>query len=131
MQVTTFSVCPCPVAVGVAPGAASSAGSGGFSGQADAAVAMLAGVTTAGTVELVTLQRGLLQPLHASISASIGEHNLITTPYTSHAIDVCREYIRPRTGLVLVPFPASVKVSEMAPCSEACCSPFMPPSQLP
>ena len=80
LQVTTFSVCPCPVAVG--PGASAAAGQvpGSFPGQADAAVGMLAGVTTVGTVELLTVQRGLLQPLHASISASIGDQPITKVP---------------------------------------------------
>ena len=61
---------------------------GGSQTSPEAAVGMLAGVTTAGTVELVTLQRGLLQPLHASISASIGPPNGHTS--TLHWLDDVR-----------------------------------------
>ena len=62
VQVTTFSVCPAPVA------AAQLAGQ-----DSPAPVAVLAAVTASGTVELVTLRKGALQPLHASISASLGD----------------------------------------------------------
>ena len=78
LQVTTFSVCPCPVAA-PAP-----------SGSPDAAsMAVLAAVTASGTVELVTLRRGALQPLHASITASLGER--------PHAWPVCEGCMAGRT----------------------------------
>jgi hypothetical protein len=60
-RITTFSVCPAPVAL---PGAA-----GG------AAIAAVAAATAAGSIEIVVVQQGALLPLHLSISASLAAHS--------------------------------------------------------
>ncbi|KAI3424707.1 hypothetical protein D9Q98_008096 [Chlorella vulgaris] len=60
-RITTFSVCPAPVAL---PGTA-----GG------AAIAAVAAATAAGSIEIVAVQQGALLPLHLSISASLAAHS--------------------------------------------------------
>ena len=69
-SVTTFSVCPVAVGVGMLgmPGGPPSASSG-WGGDA---VAVLAAVTAAGNVEFVTLQRGAVCPLMGTVSVSLG-----------------------------------------------------------
>lgn len=68
--VTTFSICPTPVAVGVA-GVPSGVPSM-MSGPGGDAVSVMAAVTTAGNVELVTVCRGSLMPLLGTVSVSLG-----------------------------------------------------------
>lgn len=63
--VSTFAVCPVPVAVAGDRG--SSSGRGG-----DAAV-VLAAVTAAGGLEVATVRRGTLSQLAATVSMSLGE----------------------------------------------------------
>ncbi len=69
-SVTTFSVCPVAVGVGMLgmPGGPPSASSG----RGGDAVAVLAAVTAAGNVEFVTLQRGAVSPLMGTVSVSLG-----------------------------------------------------------
>lgn len=69
--VTTFSICPSPVGVGVAGVPAGPPSS--MSGPGGDAVAVIAAVTSAGNVELVTVQRGALMPLMGTVSVSLGE----------------------------------------------------------
>ncbi|BDA45713.1 probable WD repeat-containing protein 11 at C-terminar half [Coccomyxa sp. Obi] len=71
-SVTTFSVCPVAVGVGMLgmPGGPPSASSG----RGGDAVAVLAAVTAAGNVEFVTLQRGSVSPLMGTVSVSLGAH---------------------------------------------------------
>ena len=71
-SVTTFSVCPVPVGAGWAGDLNQPSGQSGEGGDA---VAVLAAVTSAGNVELITLQRGSLTPLSSAISVSLGELN--------------------------------------------------------
>ena len=68
-SVTTFSVCPVPVGAGWAGDLNQPSGQSGEGGDA---VAVLAAVTSAGNVELITLQRGALTPLSSTISVSLG-----------------------------------------------------------
>lgn len=68
-SVTTFSVCPVPVG---AAWAGNSNQPSSQSGEGGDAVAVLAAVTSAGNVELITLQRGSLTPLSSAISVSLG-----------------------------------------------------------
>lgn len=68
-SVTTFSVCPVPVGAGWAGDLNQPSGQSGEGGDA---VAVLAAVTSAGNVELITLQRGALTPLTPTISVSLG-----------------------------------------------------------
>lgn len=68
-SVTTFSVCPVPVGVGWAGDLSQPSSQSGEGGDA---VAVLAAVTSAGNVELITLQRGALTPLSSAISVSLG-----------------------------------------------------------
>ena len=68
-SVTTFSVCPVPVGAGWAGDLNQPSGQSGEGGDA---VAVLAAVTSAGSVELITLQRGALTPLSSTISVSLG-----------------------------------------------------------
>ena len=68
-SVTTFSVCPVPVGAGWARDLNQPSGQSGEGGDA---VAVLAAVTSAGNVELITLQRGALTPLSSTISVSLG-----------------------------------------------------------
>ncbi|KAL3161421.1 hypothetical protein ABBQ32_010311 [Trebouxia sp. C0010 RCD-2024] len=70
-SVTTFSVCPVPVGAGWAGDLNQPSGQSGEGGDA---VAVLAAVTSAGNVELITLQRGSLTPLSSTISVSLGAH---------------------------------------------------------
>ena len=65
--VTTFSACPAPVSVASAVG---------VHGDPNLAVGILAAVTAGGNVELVTLQQGLVTPLHPHVSLSLGMHRL-------------------------------------------------------
>lgn len=69
-SVTTFSVCPVAIGVGMLgmPGGPPSAASG----RGGDAVAVLAAVTAAGNVEFVTLQRGSVSPLMGTVSVSLG-----------------------------------------------------------
>ena len=68
-SVTTFSVCPVPVGAGWAGDLNQPSSQSGEGGDA---VAVLAAVTSAGNVELITLQRGALTPLSSAISVSLG-----------------------------------------------------------
>ena len=68
-SVTTFSVCPVPVGAGWAGDLNQPSGQSGEGGDA---VTVLAAVTSAGNVELITLQRGALTPLSSTISVSLG-----------------------------------------------------------
>ncbi len=68
-SVTTFSVCPVPVGAGWAGDLNQPSSQSGEGGDA---VAVLAAVTSAGNVELITLQRGALTPLSIAISVSLG-----------------------------------------------------------
>lgn len=70
-SVTTFSVCPVPVG---AAWARNSNQPSSQSGEGGDAVAVLAAVTSAGNVELITLQRGSLTPLSSAISVSLGNN---------------------------------------------------------
>ncbi|KAA6419923.1 MAG: hypothetical protein FRX49_10113 [Trebouxia sp. A1-2] len=70
-SVTTFSVCPVPVGAGWAGDLNQPSSQSGEGGDA---VAVLAAVTSAGNVELITLQRGALTPLSSAISVSLGAH---------------------------------------------------------
>ena len=74
-SVTTFSVCPVPVGAGWAGDLNQPSSQSGEGGDA---VAVLAAVTSAGNVELITLQRGALTPLSSAISVSLGK------PVSSH-----------------------------------------------
>ncbi|KAK9845287.1 hypothetical protein WJX81_002462 [Elliptochloris bilobata] len=76
--VTTFSACPVPVAVAAAGGGAGPPS--GTSGRGGDAAALLAAVTAAGTLELITLQRGVLTPLAGHVAASLGAF-----PATEHS----------------------------------------------
>ncbi len=69
-MVTTFAVCPVPLAV--EPDAARQLPGSSHSGRGGDAVSVVAAVTAAGALELVTLRRGALTPLTATVTASIG-----------------------------------------------------------
>ena len=62
-------MCPVPVGVGVVTASSQPSSKSGSGGDA---VAVVAAVTAAGNLELVTLQRGPLTPLSATISVSLG-----------------------------------------------------------
>lgn len=76
-SVTTFSVCPVPVGAGWAGDSNQPSGQSGEGGDA---VTVLAAVTSAGNVELITLQRGSLTPLSSAISVSLGACTCRTSP---------------------------------------------------
>lgn len=61
-SVSTLSACPCPIAVAPALGSQK---------EREEAVAVLAAVTAGGSIELVTLQQGMLQPLQPHVSVSL------------------------------------------------------------
>ena len=117
LQVTTFSVCPGPVAA-VHGGLSSAAG-----GQLASAVAVLAAVTRAGTVELVTLRKGPLQPLHASISASLGTQNWLYTLYSLYK-EIVRQQASAVAVLTAVTKAGTVELVTLykGPCNR--CTPF-------
>ena len=75
-SVTTFSVCPVPIGAGWAGDSNQPSGQSGEGGDA---VTVLAAVTSAGNVELITLQRGSLTPLSSAISVSLGLHTRPTS----------------------------------------------------
>eukprot|EP00884_Botryococcus_braunii_P018245 jgi/Botrbrau1/5103/Bobra.0128s0014.1 len=64
-NVTTFAVCGMPVEVGAPPE---------FGSRDGDAVGVVAAATAAGSLEFVTLQRGLLAPLTATVSISLSLH---------------------------------------------------------
>ena len=68
-MVTTFAVCPVPLAV--EHDAARQLPGSSHSGPGGDAVSVVAAVTSAGALELVTLRRGALTPLTATVTASI------------------------------------------------------------
>ena len=87
-SVTTFSVCPVPVG---AAWAGNSNQPSSQSGEGGDAVAVLAAVTSAGNVELITLQRGSLTPLSSAISVSLGMISSdihVSTP-SHHPVGLC------------------------------------------
>jgi hypothetical protein len=69
-MVTTFAVCPAPLAV--EPDSMRQLPGSSHSGRGGDAVSIVAAVTSAGAVELITLRRGALSPLSATVTASIG-----------------------------------------------------------
>ena len=77
-SVTTFSVCPVPVGAGWAGDLNQPSSQSGEGGDA---VAVLAAVTSAGNVELITVQRGSLTPLSSAISVSLG---MLFSPWALH-----------------------------------------------
>lgn len=93
-SVTTFSVCPVPVGAGWAGDLNQPSGQSGEGGDA---VAVLAAVTSAGNVELVTLQRGSLTPLSSTISVSLGVYDTqachSAPPRLANVLYVCFEVL--------------------------------------
>jgi hypothetical protein len=85
-RVTTFAVCPVPVGVGTVSSTNQPSSKSG--GGADC-VAVIAAVTAAGNVELVTLQRGPLTPLSATISVSLS----VGCAQSSHTVLATQQFL--------------------------------------
>ena len=102
-SVTTFSVCPVPVGAGWAGDLNQPSSQSGEGGDA---VAVLAAVTSAGNVELITLQRGALTPLSSAISVSLGAILLACKSAPLHcwiALSQCCHFYQKCWSCVIMP----------------------------